>query len=142
MTDPQARHSRGLIIALLIVAVVIVAGTIIIIVSATRGGQISASAHPTSSAQPETSAPADTSAPANPEEGTMPPSPSPFTGAMLPEPMGGQEAIDALGDKIEIVAKRNGKTVEELEDLLLRDKTAQVSTTGFIVYIDTFKNEG
>ncbi|MGP6170762.1 hypothetical protein ACTU6V_06090 [Microbacterium sp. A204] len=140
MTDQPGRRSRGLTIALLIVAVVIVVGTIIVVVSATRGGQISASARPSSSAQPETSAPADPNI--DTEEGTVQPSPSPFTGAVLPEPMGGQEAIDALGDKIEIVAKRNAMTVEELEELLLRDKTAQVSTTGFIVYIDTFKNEG
>lgn len=129
MTAP-GRQRRGVVTALLIAAVVIVAGAIILIVSTTRAGQMSASAHPTSSEQPST--PPTVATP-----GTL--SPSPITGSVLPHPMGGQEAIDALGDKIDFVAKRNGKTVDELKDLLLRDKTAQVSVDGFIAYVDTFE---
>lgn len=64
------------------------------------------------------------------------------TNKVLPARMNGQEAIDALGDKIDVVAKRNNKTVDELKDLLLRDKSAHVSPGGFIVYIDTNTKDG
>lgn len=56
------------------------------------------------------------------------------SGQVLPKAMGGQEAIDALGDDIEVVAERNGKTVEELKELLLRDHSAKVSKNGFLLY--------
>lgn len=56
---------------------------------------------------------------------------------VLPEDMNGQEAIDALGDNIDAVAERNGKTVEELKQLLLRDNTVYVTKTGHIMYRDT-----
>lgn len=59
---------------------------------------------------------------------------------VLPEPMNGQEAIDALGDNLEAVARQNGKTVEELEDLLLRDASAFVSKNGFIYHRDPSPN--
>lgn len=58
-------------------------------------------------------------------------------GSVLPEPMGGQAAIDALGDNLEVVAQRSGKTTDELEALLLRDSTLRVSTSGFLYYVDT-----
>lgn len=61
---------------------------------------------------------------------------------LLPEAMNGQEAIDALGDRIETAAKRNGKTVEELEELLLRDTTAHISPNGYLVYLDDFGGNG
>lgn len=61
---------------------------------------------------------------------------------LLPEAMNGQEAIDALGDRIETAAKRNGKTVEELEELLLRDETAHISPNGYLVYLDDFGGNG
>lgn len=61
---------------------------------------------------------------------------------VLDKPLGGQEAIDALGEKIEIVAERNGKTVDEIKELLLRDKTASISTGGFILYTDDFGKKG
>ncbi|WP_119696178.1 hypothetical protein [Microbacterium halotolerans] len=64
------------------------------------------------------------------------------TNKVLPERMNGQEAIDALGDKIDFVAERNNKTVDELKDLLLRDKSAHISTGGFIVYIDSSTKDG
>jgi len=59
-------------------------------------------------------------------------------GQLLPERMNGQDAIDALGDRISTVAERNGKTVDELKDLLLRDSTAYVTPSGMIVYLDDF----
>lgn len=58
-------------------------------------------------------------------------------GSVLPEPMGGQAAIDALGDNLDVVAQRSGKTTAELEALLLRDSTLRVSTSGFLYYVDT-----
>lgn len=120
------------------VTVVVLAGIIIGVTYLTSGG-----ATPSASGSPTVSPTATTTPtpPGGSEDGDdmeLQPTPS----QMLPEPMGGQEAIDALGDKIEVVAKRNGKTVEQLEELLLRDKSAQVSTDGFIVYVDSFKNGG
>lgn len=57
--------------------------------------------------------------------------------ALLPESMSGQAAIDALGDKIDLAADRNNKTVDEFTELLLRDPTVHVSPSGRLVYIDT-----
>jgi hypothetical protein len=58
-------------------------------------------------------------------------------GGFLPEPMSGQDAIDALGDDLERVAEMNNRTPEELRELLLRDKTLHVSPNGFLMYVDT-----
>lgn len=139
MSDITERPSRARTIIIVVATFVILAGVVVGVTYLTGGGTTPPAAEPTSTAGPDT----DTTAPddegANEEEDDVQISPSP--GAVLPESMGGQEAIDALGDKISIVAQRNGKTVEQLEELLLRDKTAQVSTSGFIVYIDTFDNE-
>lgn len=52
---------------------------------------------------------------------------------VLSKPMSGQEAIDALGDDIAVVAERNGKSVEELKDLLLRNPSAKVTQDGDIL---------
>lgn len=54
------------------------------------------------------------------------------TNTVLDKPLGGQEAIDALGDDIQIVADRNNMTVDEVKDLLLKDKNMKVSPTGHI----------
>lgn len=56
---------------------------------------------------------------------------------VLDEPKSGQEAIDALGDKIGVVAERNGMTVDELTHLLQTDSTVHISVTGSIYYRDT-----
>ncbi|WP_026877591.1 hypothetical protein [Jiangella gansuensis] len=56
---------------------------------------------------------------------------------VLPSPMGGQEAIDALGERIEQVAEINNTTVDELRDLLLRDATLRVGPSGRLMYEDT-----
>lgn len=127
--------------AIAVVAAVVLAGVVIVVTNLTGGGA------PSSAAAEETTTTAPSTIPSptppanddNDENGDAV-NPSPLSQNVLAEPMSGQEAIDALGEKIEAVAKRNGKTVDELKDLLLRDKTAQVSTSGFIVYIDTFKN--
>lgn len=52
---------------------------------------------------------------------------------VLPRAMSGQEAIDALGDDIGVVAERNGMSVEELERTLLANPSAKVSKTGFLM---------
>lgn len=57
-------------------------------------------------------------------------------GPVLPKAMGGQQAIDALGDDINQVAKKNNMTVEKLEGILLKDSTAYISKTGFLLYGD------
>lgn len=132
MDETSRRPNRRRTIALVIVAVIVVAGAIV-------GITYLVGNTPSGTDQPS---PTETTAPADPdtgeEEGDVELTPTPSQ--VLPEQMGGQEAIDALGDKIEFVAKRNGKTVEQLEELLLRDKSAKVSPQGFVVYIDSFEN--
>ncbi len=64
------------------------------------------------------------------------------SGNLLNEELNGQEAIDALGDNIDTVAKRIGKSPEELKELLLRDSSAHVTPKGFVVYRDTFPPQG
>lgn len=54
------------------------------------------------------------------------------TNVILEKPLGGQDAIDALGDDIQIVADRNNMTVDEVKDLLLKDPNMMVSPTGHI----------
>lgn len=138
MSEITERPSRARTIIIVVATFVILAGVVVGITYLTGGGTTPPAAEPTSTAGPDTETTAPDDEGANEEEDDVQISPSP--GAVLPEPMGGQEAIDALGDKISVVAQRNGKTVEQIEDLLLRDKTAEVSTDGFIRYIDTFKN--
>lgn len=61
----------------------------------------------------------------------------PGGGAILAEPLGGQAAIDALGDDLlAVVASRAGKTAEELKDLLLSDSTLRVSRGGGLYFVD------
>lgn len=61
---------------------------------------------------------------------------SPGGKKVLDTELSGQEAIDALGDEIDYVAKLAGKTPDEVEELLLRDPSAHVTTQGRIVYRD------
>ncbi|WP_166356252.1 hypothetical protein [Phytoactinopolyspora limicola] len=55
---------------------------------------------------------------------------------VLPEPMNGVEAIEALGDKLDLVARRNGMTPEKLRATMERDRSLWISPRGFIVYRD------
>lgn len=136
MAEAEAGPNRGRIIALVIATVVVLAGVVIGVTYLTGGGTTPSA---TESPSPTVS-PTDTSTPGDSDGGEdgddVKPVPTPSS-QVLTEPLGGQEAIDALGDKIEAVAKRNGKTVEQVEELLLRDKSAKVSTNGYIVYIDS-----
>ena len=136
-SEKRWKKSHTLLATAAIVVLVggIVTGTVLINRDTTPPtADTSTSGSPTSTPTPE-----DTPSPdgdSSSEGGTV--QPTPIGGKVLPEAMGGEEAIEALGDKIEFVAKRNNKTVDELKDLLLRDKTAQVSPSGFIVYNDSF----
>lgn len=55
---------------------------------------------------------------------------------LLPEPMSGQAAIDALGEHLDHVAELNGMTPEQLRDTLLRDPTLTVTPSGRLLYED------
>jgi hypothetical protein len=141
VTERITGPSRRVLIVVLVAAVVVVAAVITGVTFLTRDSSAPFEPdRPSAAPSTETTAPSDTDAGSENEEDDVKLSPVP--GAVLPEPMRGQDAIDALGDKIEIVANRNGKTVEQVKELLLRDKTAEVSTDGFIRYVDTFKDEG
>ena len=139
MSESLGRPSRRrpLIIAI-VITVVLVAGILIVGVLSTNRGSAMPGAD--ASASPQAT---PTTTPTDPDDstegGTV--EPTPAFGSVLPEAMGGQEAIDALGDDLEAVADRNGKTVDELTALLLRDATAKISPRGFIVYSDSFENE-
>lgn len=128
MSEEHTRPNRRRIIVVVIVAVIIVAAAVF--------GITYLIGNASGSSGPDVPGPTETSAPADPDTGEdgddVEFTPTPLQ--VLPEPMGGQEAIDALGDRIEIVAKRNGMTAEQLEELLLRDESARVSTNGFILY--------
>ena len=150
MTENAEGSRRGMIITVVIVAIAVIAAIAFAVVQVWASDD---DADPTGS--DDTTVPTETAA-ADPDDegddvstddtsGTDATSTEPgeVTGTkVLPERMSGQEAIDALGDDITVVAKRNNKTVDELKDLLLRDKSAHVSTRGFIVYIDTNTKDG
>ncbi len=56
---------------------------------------------------------------------------------VVPEPMGGQKAIDALGDDLARVAERHDMTPDELRQALLRDDDLRVTPSGTLLYADT-----
>ncbi len=135
MAEITERPIGGRAIVVAVIAIVIVTGVLIAVASVAGSNTTPPASEPTTSAT-ETTPPADT----DDERDDMKPSPSPL-GSVLPEALGGQAAIDALGDKITLVASRNGKSVDEVKELLLRDETAKVSTSGFIKYVDDFGGE-
>lgn len=142
MAENTAGVPKGRLIAVVAVATVVILATIFTVIQhsggATPAGDSAATPTPTAPAStPATQADQQSAESEDDVDGSI-------SGGMkvLPEPMNGQAAIDALGDKIESVAKRNGKTVDELKDLLLRDETAYVSTTGFIGFRDDFGDGG
>jgi hypothetical protein len=137
MADTASRSNKNRrILVLAIAAVLVAAGIFAGVTLVNQDPTESISDRATSTPTPEaTASPTDT----NTEGGTV--EPSPAFGSVLPETMGGEEAIEALGENLQVVAQRNGKTAEELTQLLLRDKTAKISPEGFIVYLDDFHNE-
>ncbi|WP_314096791.1 hypothetical protein [Microbacterium foliorum] len=141
MSETATQSSRRPVLAVAVVAVVLVVIAVIFGMLMTNPGP-GGTAVP-SSEQTETPAPTTgpTGSVAPDDEGGEVTQPSAF-GTFLPESMGGEKAIDELGDRISVVAQRNNKTVEELSELLLRDRSAQISPEGFIVYKDSFDNAG
>lgn len=135
---PRATRSSALIAAAAVTATVaVVAGVIVGVTN--RGGDESSATFSSVSPTPSASDAGASADPTPPEDEDVVNTPSSLpTAAVLTESLAGQEAIDALGDNIDVVARRNNKTVDELKDLLLRDQTAHVSTTGFIFYRDDF----
>ena len=123
MTENPEPTRRVRLIVLAALAVATVAG---LVVGATQLAGIGGPA--------SDSAPIPTDA-ASPQEDDVKAPNSDFS-KLLPESKSGQEAIDALGDNLAVAAKRNNMTVEELQALLLRDATAHISTSGYIVYLD------
>lgn len=140
MTEREGSGRRR-ILAIALAAVVV--ALIVVVVVSRLGGDSSPSAAPSTS-PPTDATPTDEEPTVpettDPEDGGLTPAPTSSlpiaTNQVLPEPMNGQEAIDALGDSLGLVASRNGMTKEELIELLLRDSSAYVSTTGYIVYFD------
>ena len=122
---------RGRTIAYAVLAVAVVAGGVFGATQLASHGE-PASSSPYNSSPYNTDAPTDAVTPQKDDVDK----PSPLSAKLLPEAQSGQEAIDSLGDSIAVAAKRNGMTVDELTELLLRDQTAHVSTSGFILYID------
>lgn len=142
-TDQAAQPRWKRILLLTAAAGAVVAVLIVALMQFTGGasGDADASPAPSASASPSptsdtTGTPAPTDTPT--EEGDDVPGINSSSTPLLPETMNGQAAIDALGDNIAVVAERSGKTVEQLTELLLRDKTAHVSTNGYLLYLDDF----
>jgi hypothetical protein len=134
----RAGFQRAAVIAVGALAIAIVILVIVGLVNLSADGR----ATPSSEVSP-TSSPDGEATPteqATPEAEDTMTTPSTFPTNVLPEAMSGQAAIDALGDKIVVVADHNGKSVEQLTDLLLRDKTVHVSTRGDIFFRDDFGN--
>lgn len=140
-TPDAGGRRRGPLIALFAGAVLVV-GAAAFAIAQQPGSDSEAESTATSTSQTQTvdpTAPATSAQPTDGDEGTD----VEFgTIRVLDEPKSGQEAIDALGDKIDVVAKRNRMTVDELEHLLLTDSTVHISVTGSIYYRDTHTPQG
>lgn len=138
MTETIERPRWGRIAALAAAGLVVVAALVFGLMQLGGGGTTAAPSTPAPSpTATSTGTPTATATPSttDEEDGDVPGLNSDFS-TLLPEALNGQEAIDALGDNIELAAKRNGQTVEQLQELLLRDKTVHISTNGYIVYYD------
>lgn len=137
-TDGIDRAKRGRMLFVVVLGAA-VAATVVFGAIQLSGGGVSAPPAADSTSNPPSPTPESTETSATVEGdangGDVTPTLKP-TGDILPEDLAGQEAIDALGDDIVLVAERSGKTVEELKELLLRDETVRVSTDGFLYYVD------
>lgn len=61
---------------------------------------------------------------------------TPFPQITLKEKLNGQAAIDALGDRLPLVAKAYGMSAERLENILRTDQTAWIDEGGRLLYVD------
>ncbi|TDD67766.1 hypothetical protein E1262_18245 [Jiangella aurantiaca] len=126
-TTSQQRRRSVLAVA---AAVVVVALAVVLAVWLTNGTGDSDDSGDGSVAVPSDAPPASTPSPG---DGTVAPG---GQDDLLPRPMSGQEAIDALGEHLDHVAELNGMTPEQLRDLLLRDASVQVAPSGRLLYDD------
>ncbi len=62
---------------------------------------------------------------------------SPFPEVSLKEKANGQAAIDALGDKLPMVAKAYDMSTERLQTILKTDRTAWIDEGGRLLYVET-----
>ena len=62
---------------------------------------------------------------------------SPFPQVSLAQKLNGQAAIDALGDKLPLVAKAYDMSAERLENILRTDLSAWIDEGGRLLYIET-----
>ena len=62
---------------------------------------------------------------------------SPFPQISLKEKVNGQAAIDALGDKLPLLAKAYDMSAERLENILQTDLTAWVDQSGHLLYVES-----
>jgi hypothetical protein len=70
------------------------------------------------------------------------PGPTDAPGTLIAERARGERAIDLLGNDIAVAARRNGKSVRELQQLLRQDRAAAVDTEGHLYYADNFTQVG
>lgn len=140
--NPLAENtSRGRIIAFFVGTIVVVAALVIatLFFTGTIGNNNTDNtqiAGPLTDGDDETNGDSDGTTNGNPNE---PGQETPEGREVLPTDMNGQQAIDALGDDIDRVAELNGKTTQELKELLLRDNTVHISKFGYILYKDTMR---
>lgn len=141
MPDPTSHQRRNNVLAVAAAVVLVALAVVAAVWLTSRSGDDDEAGDGGAVAVPSES-PSDvpTQPPAEP-----PVTPSPTGSAtlapgppadLLPEPMGGQEAIDALGEHLDHVAELNGMTPDQLRDALLRDPTLTVAPSGRLLYED------
>ena len=128
MSESSEIRGRNIMIAVTTAAVVIVVAVAVAVGWSNRSGDDGTVAVGPSDAQTD-----DDASSATPGDERM----AAGEGTMLPEAMSGQEAVDALGDKLAVVAERNNMTAEKLRKLLLTDSTLHVTPSGSLLYVDT-----
>jgi hypothetical protein len=109
------------------IAILLLAGQI----SSVRPFRDLARSEPTS---PTTQVDAASNPPATSPEQVAASVPTPVV--TLPAPLGGQAAIDALGDHLPEVAAQNGRTAEELTRVLTTDASARIDPTLRLYYVE------
>ena len=133
-TEQRTNWTLRILLGVLVVAII----AVVVFAFFNFGGNDDNGADPTTSATdnatPTAPEPTDTDSDEGDDDVEVSPTPTGAATPVLEAPLSGQEAIDELGDDMQIVADRNNMTVEELEELLLKDPNAVVSTTGHIYF--------
>lgn len=141
--NAQGSQNPIRVIVVAVVALIVIVGVIVVVVQRSAGEQgVSAPTSTTSSTPTSTTSSTPTSDMNTTGEDDVQGMAS-SSGSFLDEEMSGQEAIDALGDRLGAVAERNGMTEERLVKVLQNDPSAWVTPNGFIKYKDDRgKNKG